>query len=113
MRDRRQRAEKLVRTQQERVPLLFIGGLLVESEGNATIPIVNPSNGQPIGRSPAANVRDVEHAVDAARHSAADWAALPSQQRAIILNQAADVLEQHADDLAILEAMQTGKTFRE
>lgn len=113
MRDRRQRAEKLVRTHQEKVPLLFIGGLLVESEGNATIPIVNPANNQPIGRSPAANVRDVEHAVDAARHAADDWAALPAQQRGAILQQCADVLEQYADDLAILEAMQTGKTFRE
>lgn len=113
MRDRRQRAEKLVRSQQERAPLLFIGGLLVESEGNATIPIVNPASGQPIGRCPAANVRDVEHAVDAARHAAPDWAAMPGSQRAAILEQAATALEQYADDLAIVEAMQTGKTFRD
>src|SRR5687768_16945592 len=113
MRDRRQRAEKLIRGQQERAPLLFIGGLLVESEGNASIPIANPATGQPIGRTPAANVRDVVRAVDAPRNAAEDWAALPPGQRAAVLNACADVLEQQADDLAILEAMQTGKTFRE
>ena len=73
MRDRRQRAETLVRIQQERIPHLFVGGLDVESESNATIAVVNPATGEPIGRVPAANVRDVEKAVAKAKRAHDDY----------------------------------------
>lgn len=113
MRDRKRRAEKLIRAQQDRTPLLFIGGLGVESDGNATIPIVNPSNGQPIGRTPAANVRDVERAVEAARSASQEWAEAAPAARAQILWKLADLIEHEAEDLAILEALQTGRPLRE
>lgn len=113
MRDRRQRAEKIIRSYQEKTPLLFIGGLSVESEGNATIPVINPANGSPLGRAAAANARDVERAVEAAKAAASDWAAVPAPERGRLLWQLADTLEHHQEDLAILEALQTGKTFRE
>ena len=67
MRERRARAETLIRVQQERIPHLFIGGLDVESEGNSTALVLNPANGQPLGRCPSANARDVEKAVEQAR----------------------------------------------
>src|SRR5438876_11629495 len=113
MRDRRGRADKIIRAHQEKTPLLFIGGLMVESEGNATIQVVNPANGTAIGRVPAANVRDVERAVESAKAASSDWAAMPPSDRGRILWQLADLIEHHQDDLAILEAIQTGKTFRD
>jgi acyl-CoA reductase-like NAD-dependent aldehyde dehydrogenase len=113
MRDRRKRAEKLIRHYQDRTPLLFIGGLAVESDGSATIEITNPANGEPIGRTPAANTRDVERAVDAARSGHLEWVAMAPDQRARALSSAADLIEQESEDFAILEALQTGKTFRE
>lgn len=113
MRDRRQRAETLIRIQQERIPHLFVGGLDVESESNATMPIVNPATGEPIGRVPAANVRDVEKAVVSARRAHEDWARTSPTERAATLHQLADLMAAEATDLAILETLQTGKTFRD
>lgn len=113
MRSRRQRAEKLVKQQLDKTPLVFIGGLFVESEGSATIPIVNPANGATIGRCPAANVRDVERAVDDAWTSSPGWSSIAPGERAALLWQLADLIEQNAEDLAILEALQTGRTFRD
>jgi len=109
-----QRAETLIRTQQNRVPLLYIGGLGVESEGNATIQICNPADGRPIGRCPAANERDVQRAVRAGHRAfEGSWSELPASERSAILWRAADLVENEANDLAILESLQTGKTFRE
>jgi aldehyde dehydrogenase (NAD+) len=113
LRDRRRRAEKLIRHQQDRTPLLFIGGLGVESDGSATIQITNPANGEPLGRTPAANIRDVERAGEAAKHASLEWSEASPVERGRVLWQLADLIEHEAEDLAILEALQTGKTFRE
>lgn len=108
------RAEQLIRTLQNKTPMLYIGGLGVESEGNATIQVTNPYDGTMLGRCPAANRRDVDRAVKAGLRAFEDgWADMPPAERANILWRAADVIESSAHDLAILESLQTGKTFRE
>lgn len=114
MRDRRARADTLIRVQQERIPHLFVGGLDIESEGHATFPVLSPADGQPLGRCPAANAKDVEKAVETGRKAFEDgWADTPATERAQLLWQLADAVEHEAEDLAILEALQTGKPFRE
>src|SRR5687767_12837841 len=114
MRERRLRAETLIRIQNDRMPHLFVGGLEVESEGNATIPIVNPATQEQIGRCPAANVRDVEKAVATARRCYEDeWRRTTPDQRMQLMWALADQIEGEIDDLAILESLQTGKTYRE
>lgn len=113
MRDRRNRAETLIRIQQERIPHLFVGGLDVESESNATMPVINPATGEPIGRVPAANVRDVEKAVESARRAHDEWGDTTPGERTKLLMQLAEVMANEATDLAILETLQTGKTFRD
>jgi acyl-CoA reductase-like NAD-dependent aldehyde dehydrogenase len=114
MRERRQRAETLIRIQQDRMPHLFVGGLEIESEGNATTPVVNPATLEPIGRCPAGNARDVEKAVATARRAYDDeWKRATPEQRMQLLWALADGIEAEIEDLAILESLQTGKTFRE
>lgn len=109
-----QRAETLIRTQQSRIPLLYIGGLGVESDGKATIQIRNPANGQPIGRCAAGNVTDVNRAVASAQAAYIEgWCDTPPSERAAILLRTADLIEREASDIAIIESLQTGKTFRE
>jgi aldehyde dehydrogenase (NAD+) len=114
MRERRQRAQTLIRIQLDRQPHLFVGGLEVESEGNATIPVMNPATQEEIGRAPAANARDVEKAIATARRAYEDeWRQVKAEARAHAMWTLADLIEAEIDDLAILEALQTGKTFRE
>ncbi|MCC7382142.1 MAG: aldehyde dehydrogenase family protein [Deltaproteobacteria bacterium] len=108
------RADQIIRALQARIPLLYIGGLGVESEGNSTIQIISPADGQAIGRVPAANDRDVERAVIEARHAYHDgWCDSAPNERANILWRTADLVEAEANDFAILETLETGKTVRE
>jgi acyl-CoA reductase-like NAD-dependent aldehyde dehydrogenase len=114
MQNRRKRAETIIRTQNDRLPHLFVGGLEVESEGSSTTPIVNPANQEPLGRCPQGNKRDVEKAVSAAQRAFADeWSRTTPEERAKLVWHLADQIELEIEDLAILESLQTGKTFRE
>lgn len=114
MRERLRRAETLIRIQKERMPHLFVGGLEVESEANATIVVTNPGTGEAIGRCPAANTKDVDKAAETARKAFEDgWGASHPSERAKYLLALADAIEHEAEDIAILESLQTGKTYRD
>ena len=114
MRDRRQRAETLIRIQQDKNPYLFVGGLDIEAEGSATLVVTNPADGVPLGRIPTANARDVDKAVLSARKTHFDhWLDTPPAERARLMWRFSDAIENDAQDLAILESLQTGKTFRD
>jgi len=108
------RAENLIKTLQGRIPLLSINGLNVESEGSATLQVCSPSDGTLIGRVPGANEEDVDRAVTAARSAFnGAWGETNAQERAAILWRAADLVEAEAQDIAVLEVLETGKTLRE
>lgn len=113
MRDRKKRAELVLRRYHEKTELPFIGGLPVPPDGSATVQLLNPASGEIVGRIAAGNARDIERAVDAAESGFASWSALAPGQRGRVLLLLADLLEREAEDLALLEAMQTGRTFRE
>ncbi|MEO1335070.1 MAG: aldehyde dehydrogenase family protein [Myxococcota bacterium] len=114
MRDRRLRAHTLIRIQQNRNPHLFVGGLDVEAEGSATLVVTSPTDGTTVGRIPTANARDVDKAVISARKVQRDhWQQVGPAERARLLWRLSDALEEEANDLAIFESLQTGKTFRD
>ena len=57
--------------------------------------------------------KDVDRAVAAAKHAfETSWGLkVPGARRGELLNKLADLLEQHTDELAALEALDNGKTF--
>jgi aldehyde dehydrogenase (NAD+) len=57
--------------------------------------------------------KDVDRAVAAAKHAYdTSWGLkVPGTARGKLLNRLADLLEEHADELAALEALDNGKTF--
>ena len=112
MKDRQRRAEVLMGTQRQRVPYLFIGGLDVEAEASATLSVINPANGETLGRCPQANARDIDKAVRAALAAQASDR-VDSETRASMLLALAEQIENDASDLAILQALETGKAYRD
>ena len=94
-----------------REPRLFIGGDWVESTHGATLPIVDPSTGEEVGRFVDASDSDVDRAVAAARQAFDDgrWTGLPPIVRERMIHKLADLLEAHADEFAELEAIDNGK----
>ncbi len=94
-----------------RQPRLFINGEWVESTGDRTIAIIDPSRGREIGRIVDASDEDVDRAVKAAREAFDDgrWSRLPPIAREKLIHKLAFAIEEHADELAELEAIDNGK----
>ncbi len=94
-----------------RKPALFINNEWVESSHGATIAVEDPSSGKEVSRIADASDRDVDRAVAAARIAFDDgrWTHLPPIARERIIIRLADLLEQHADEFAELEAIDNGK----
>ncbi|MEA2333425.1 MAG: betaine-aldehyde dehydrogenase [Thermoleophilaceae bacterium] len=87
----------------------FIDGEFVDSAEGATEDVTNPANGEVIAEMPLSNEEDVNRAVSAAKRAFDGWAATPPGERAAALFGLADLIEEHADELADLEAADAGK----
>jgi len=87
---------------------LYIGGQWSPSESGQTLTSRNPATGEVLGEVPLANEEDVNRAVAAARRAFAQWRNVPSVQRAECLEQLADRIIEHTDELALLDACDSG-----
>src|ERR1700727_2126122 len=87
----------------------FIDGELVESGGDETEPVLNPATGEELAHAPRSSAADVDRAVGAARRAFEGWSRTTPAQRAEPLRATADVVEQHAEEIARLEALNAGK----
>ena len=94
-----------------RSPALFIDNQWVQSTHGETIPVIDPSSGKEVSRLVDASDADVDRAVAAARHAFDDgrWTGLPPLTRERMLHKLSDLIEEHADELAELEAIDNGK----
>jgi aldehyde dehydrogenase (NAD+) len=92
---------------------LFIGGEFAPGVSGETFDAVNPYRGEPWARLASASAPDVEAAVAAALVAQPKWAALNGAARATILNRIADVIVEHADEMAVFESTDNGKIIRE
>ena len=90
---------------------LYIGGEWVASADGSTRSVENPATGESIGEVFEANEKDVDKAVAAARNAfeQQSWRYGPPAERAKLMWRLADLLEEHADELAEMEALNQGK----
>jgi betaine-aldehyde dehydrogenase len=86
----------------------FIDGEFAASGGERE-PVLNPSTGEELAQAPRSTAQDVDRAVRAARAAFAGWSQTTPAQRAEALLGVADVLEEHGDEIARLEALNAGK----
>jgi betaine-aldehyde dehydrogenase len=87
----------------------FIDGELVDAADRATEEVTNPANGEVIAEMPLSNEEDVNRAVAAAKSAFDGWARTTPGERAAAVYKLADLLEEHAEELADLEAADAGK----
>ena len=90
---------------------MLIGGQFVESAGGVWRDTINPATEALIGRVPEGTATDVEAAYQAASAAQPGWAALDMQERADYLNKLGDAILARTDELARLEAIDTGNTI--
>jgi 1-pyrroline dehydrogenase len=87
----------------------FVGGEWVESLDGGTMEVLNPSTGETIAEVPSSTAKDVDRAVEAAKKALPEWLETTPGERAEILLKLADLIDEHADELAKLESTNVGK----
>ena len=87
----------------------FIDGEFVDPADGQTEPVLNPATGEAIAQSPLSTPADVDRAVRAAGAAFDGWASTTPGERAHALLKLADAIEEHAEELAELEADNAGK----
>ncbi|AOV07527.1 betaine-aldehyde dehydrogenase [Sporosarcina ureilytica] len=89
---------------------LFIGGEFVESISGKTFETVNPATGKVITSVYEADKEDVNRAVEAAEKAFyGEWRKVTPSERGKMMWRLADLLEEHLEPLAQLEALDNGK----
>ena len=99
--------------QQQPVRML-IGGQWVESASGKTFDTINPSTGEVLAKVAEGDSEDINRAVAAARKAfeSGSWPKLTPSQRGRLLWKLADLVEQHAEELAQLETLDNGKPIK-
>ena len=92
---------------------LLVAGEWRADAGRQTRPVIDPATEQTLSELPVATDDDVDDALDGAAASFAAWRATPAVQRAGILNRAAALLRERAEEIGRIQTMEQGKTLAE
>lgn len=93
----------------------FVDGTFRPALSGKTFETTNPATGQTLAQIAACGPEDVDVAVAAAKAAYEDgrWSRLSPGERKHILLRFADLLEQNAHELAVMETLDSGKPIRE
>jgi 4-(gamma-glutamylamino)butanal dehydrogenase len=89
----------------------FIDGRAVDARSGKTFATLNPATGKELARVAECDSTDVNRAVCSARSSfeGGSWSRMPPKQRKKVLLKFADLVEKHAEELALMEVLDSGK----
>ncbi len=90
---------------------MFVGGEWVDSTSGETMEVLNPATGEAIAEVPRGTAEDVERAVAAAAKAWEGWRFKTPKDRMELLLRLADVIDEHAEELARLESLNVGKPW--
>ena len=91
---------------------LLIGGELRPASDGGTFATVDPFSEQELARVPDATAADVDAAAEAAEAARPVWRAVPATERAALVLRFADLISEHADELAFLDCVDAGSPIR-
>ncbi|HEX8983149.1 MAG TPA: aldehyde dehydrogenase family protein, partial [Ktedonobacterales bacterium] len=99
---------------QQRPVKMLIGGQWVESASGKTFETYNPATGKVLTHVAEGDAEDINRAVAAARAAfeSGPWAKMTPSQRGRLLWRVAELIEEHADELAMLETLDNGKPIK-
>ena len=92
---------------------MIIDGERVSGGDRRTFTVRNPATGDALGELPLASPADLDRALDTAQRGFRIWRDSTPQQRAAVLQGAARLMAERADDLARIATMEEGKTVAE
>jgi len=91
----------------------FIGGAWVAPGTGEYRDNLTPSTGEPFCEVAHSGAQDIELALDAAHGAKDAWGSRSPAERAAVLNQVADAIEENLEMLAVAESYENGKPVRE
>ena len=94
-------------------PRAYLAGEWVDVAGGATLPVVDPANGEQVGVVPAMGKGEALRAVDAAAAAWPDWRGRTAKDRAAVLRRWFELMLEHRDDLALIMTREQGKPLAE
>jgi aldehyde dehydrogenase (NAD+) len=93
---------------------MYIGGRWLDAESGQRFDSVNPFTGSVWATAPLAGPVDVDAAVRAAADAlAGPWGSMSATERGRLMRRLAELIAEHAEELAILETTDCGKLLRE
>ena len=90
---------------------MFIGGEWIGNVSGRSFPTLNPATGEVLGEVPLADAADVDRAVRAAHLAFPAWSETPGPERARALRALAAALREHREELAHLDAVNSGNAI--
>src|SRR5665811_2462431 len=91
----------------------FIGGQWIAPTTGEYRENLTPSTGEPFCEVAHSGAQDIELALDAAHAAKDDWGQRSPAERAAVLNDVADAIEENLEMLAVAESYENGKPVRE
>jgi 5-carboxymethyl-2-hydroxymuconic-semialdehyde dehydrogenase len=90
----------------------IIDGQNVPAISGDAFETTSPIDGTPLASVARGNAEDIDHAAQAAARAFKTWRDFPAAARKKLLHRVADVIEARADDIAVLECIDTGQAHR-
>lgn len=91
----------------------YIGGEWKESESGEAVEIINPARGELLSECPMSTRGELDEAVKAAGEAYEEWRNTPAVARARYLHRLVEVMEEHFDELSVVQTKEHGKTIDE
>ncbi len=89
---------------------MFVGGRWLAARDERTLSVVAPADGETFDRIAAGGAHEVDLAVQAARAAlSGPWGRLNATERGRVMMKIGQAVQDHAEELAQLEARDTGK----
>jgi phenylacetaldehyde dehydrogenase len=92
--------------------LNYIAGDWEKADGDAGADVCDASTGEILGQQQCSSGQQVERALNTANKVAPGWASIDAEKRAELLIACADALDARADEIAHIDARQTGVLLR-
>jgi acyl-CoA reductase-like NAD-dependent aldehyde dehydrogenase len=87
---------------------MWIGGQWVDAASGKTFAVINPANGEELGRAPLGGEADVNKAVESAQSAFPLWSAKLQPERSRAVSRLAAIMRENADELVRLEILEHG-----
>src|SRR6478672_3776819 len=90
----------------------MIDGKVVPSVSGATFETKSPIDGAVLAKVARGNAEDIDRAATAASLAFKSWRDMAPAMRRKLLHRLADAIEANAEDIAVLECIDTGQAYR-